>query len=41
MDEKLHQWVVKEATKQGRTVTNYIEWILSQHRLSTVQSKKS
>lgn len=42
MDEKLHNWITKEAAKEGRSFTNYIERIMSQHKeLATAKVKST
>lgn len=40
MDVKLHEWLTKQAAKENRTFTNYIEVILANHRTDVVNRQK-
>lgn len=40
MNSKLHEWLTKQAAKENRTFTNYIEVILANHRTDVVNRHK-
>lgn len=40
MNSKLHEWLTKQAAKESRTFTNYIEVILDNYRTEVINRQK-